>query len=301
MVELDSRDRALLAGDEGDGRPTAMRILLRLAEVQGAARFIDVTQAHIDGCIYTGDAILRFAETLAERGGRVSVPTTTNVISVDRRRWREQHVPQEWADKAHRLADAYLQMGAQPTFTCAPYAHYAPASWAGMSSSAARRTACAPLSPAGAHGCPGMGGRMNRRVIAGGSTDGAILTTDTPLSLWGGLDAQTGEIIDRHHPLSGEGISGRVLVLPAGRGSSSASAMLLEARVNGCGSAGLLLGGTDEVADHRRHRRRRAVRAADPVLELDGTTSREPLRPRIAPVDPGGHISLDEDHRTEGA
>jgi predicted aconitase len=98
-----------------------MRILLRLAELQGAARFIDVTQAHIDGCIYTGDAILRFAETLADQGGQVSVPTSTNVISVDRRRWREQHVPEEWAGKARRLGDAYLRMGAQPTFTCAPY------------------------------------------------------------------------------------------------------------------------------------------------------------------------------------
>ncbi len=98
-----------------------MRILLRLAELQRAPRFIDITRAHIDGCIYTGDAIIRFAEILADQGGQVAVPTSTNVISVDRRRWREQRVPAEWAEKAGRLADAYLRMGATPTFTCAPY------------------------------------------------------------------------------------------------------------------------------------------------------------------------------------
>ena len=43
------------------------------------------------------------------------------MISIDRRRWREQGVPSPWARDAERLADAYLRMGAQPTFTCAPY------------------------------------------------------------------------------------------------------------------------------------------------------------------------------------
>jgi predicted aconitase len=122
--QLEDRDRALLAGEEGAARRVAMRILLRLAELQGAARFIDVTRAHIDGCIYTGDAILRFAETLAELEGRVAVPTTTNVISLDRRRWRDQGVDPAWADKATRLADAYLAIGAEGTFTCTPYEGY---------------------------------------------------------------------------------------------------------------------------------------------------------------------------------
>ncbi|MDQ6815866.1 MAG: aconitase X catalytic domain-containing protein [Actinomycetota bacterium] len=121
MLELEDRDRGLLAGSEGEGRRIAMRILLRLAELQRAPRFIDVTRAHIDGCIYTGEAIVRFARKLAENGSEVAVPTTTNVISVDLQRWRAQQVPREWADNARRLADAYLQMGARPTFTCAPY------------------------------------------------------------------------------------------------------------------------------------------------------------------------------------
>jgi predicted aconitase len=121
MLELTERDRVLLSGGEGEARRVAMRILLRLAELQDAKRFIDITRAHVDGCIYTGEATVRFAETLAEQGGRVAVPTSTNVISIDQRRWREQGVPKQWADDARRLAEAYLRMGATPTFTCAPY------------------------------------------------------------------------------------------------------------------------------------------------------------------------------------
>lgn len=62
-----------------------------------------------------------------------------------------------------------------------------------------------------------------------GVGSGTALILDDPLSLWGGLDPKTGEITDRRHPQSGEIVTGKVLILPAGRGSSSASSILLEA------------------------------------------------------------------------
>ncbi|MCA0458200.1 MAG: DUF126 domain-containing protein [Chloroflexi bacterium] len=70
---------------------------------------------------------------------------------------------------------------------------------------------------------------MNARVLVAGTTSGVILKLDEALSLWGGLEPTTGEIIDRRHPQSGCIVSGRVLVMPSGRGSSSASSILLEA------------------------------------------------------------------------
>jgi predicted aconitase len=82
---------------------------------------IDVSQAHIDGCIYTGPGGLRFAERLVELGAQVRIPTTLNAVSVDRRRWRALGVDAAIGEPASRLADAYLQMGAKPSFTCAPY------------------------------------------------------------------------------------------------------------------------------------------------------------------------------------
>ena len=67
------------------------------------------------------------------------------------------------------------------------------------------------------------------QVLVAGSGQGPALVLAEPLSLWGGLVPQTGEIIDRRHPASGANVRGQVLVLPAGRGSCSASSILLEA------------------------------------------------------------------------
>lgn len=120
-LELTDEDRRLLEGEGGETKRIAMRVIVRMAEVQGASRLIDVQRAHIDGCIYTGPASLQFADTLAELGGEVSIPTTLNAISVDLARWRDQGVDPEWAGYATRLANAYIRMGARPTFTCAPY------------------------------------------------------------------------------------------------------------------------------------------------------------------------------------
>ena len=118
---LTERDRDLLDGRCGRASQAAMRIVVEAASIYLADRLVDVTKAHIDGCIYTGQGGLIFAETLRDWGGSVAVPTTLNAISVDQRRWREQGVDDAFGVPASRLADAYVQMGAMPTFTCAPY------------------------------------------------------------------------------------------------------------------------------------------------------------------------------------
>lgn len=70
---------------------------------------------------------------------------------------------------------------------------------------------------------------INAHPLVSGTASGTILKLDEPLSLWGGLEPTTGEITDRRHPQSGRVVSGCVLVMPSGRGSSSASSILLEA------------------------------------------------------------------------
>ena len=67
------------------------------------------------------------------------------------------------------------------------------------------------------------------RALVGAEAEGEALVTDEPLSFWGGYDQRTGEIIDRRHPLSGRIAAARVLALPASRGSSTTTAVLLEA------------------------------------------------------------------------
>jgi predicted aconitase with swiveling domain len=78
-------------------------------------------------------------------------------------------------------------------------------------------------------------------TLAPGHAGGAPLLLEEPLSFWGGLDPTTGRIIDRWHPQAGAQVTGRVLMMPAGRGSSSGSATLAEAIRLGVGPAAILL------------------------------------------------------------
>lgn len=121
LIELSALDQALLDGEHGKAAQMAMQIVLRMAELQGAHQLVDVTQAHIDGCIYTGPASLRFAEQLVQWGATVRVPTTLNSISVDQRRWRALGISPGLGEPASALGDAYMAMGATLSFTCAPY------------------------------------------------------------------------------------------------------------------------------------------------------------------------------------
>ena len=120
-LELSADDEAMLRGDGGVAAQVALRVLLRTARLQGATRLVDVTQAHLDSCIYIGGAGLEFARKFAGWQGKVRVPTTTNAISVDLNQWRAHGVGATMGKSASDLADAYLSLGAQPSFTCAPY------------------------------------------------------------------------------------------------------------------------------------------------------------------------------------
>lgn len=90
-----------------------------------------------------------------------------------------------------------------------------------------------------------MGRIIRGRALVPGEAQGEPLITDEPLSFWGGYDQHTGEIIDRRHPLSGEVAAGRVLVLPSTRGSSTTTAVLLEAVRLGAQPAAIIIRGRD--------------------------------------------------------
>lgn len=66
------------------------------------------------------------------------------------------------------------------------------------------------------------------RVLVEGEAAGLALWSDQPLSFWGGYDQNTGEIIDRRHPLSGKIGTNRVIAIPHTKGSSTTTAVLLE-------------------------------------------------------------------------
>lgn len=76
---------------------------------------------------------------------------------------------------------------------------------------------------------------------------GRTLVLTEGLSLWGGLDPATGELVDVHHPQRGANLAGRVLVMPSGRGSSSSASVLAEAVRAGTAPAAIVLGEPDLI------------------------------------------------------
>lgn len=73
------------------------------------------------------------------------------------------------------------------------------------------------------------GPKLRARVLVRGNAQGVALVLDEPLSLWGGMDPMTGVVIDHRHPQAGAQLTGQILVMPSGRGSSSSSSVLAEA------------------------------------------------------------------------
>lgn len=83
--------------------------------------------------------------------------------------------------------------------------------------------------------------RLQGEVLVAGTAVAPIHRLKEPLSLWGGLDPETGIITDQRHPNAGECVTGRIMTLSSGRGSSSASSILLEAVRQKKGPAAIIM------------------------------------------------------------
>jgi predicted aconitase len=121
QLHLSPSDRAALAGSSGEATAMAMRIVVGAAELLQAESLVDISSAHIDGCLRHGDGGVEFAEKLVQGGGRVAVPTTLNVGALDLLHPEIVRSDAHDTDMARRQMEAYVAMGAAPTFTCAPY------------------------------------------------------------------------------------------------------------------------------------------------------------------------------------
>jgi uncharacterized protein len=88
---------------------------------------------------------------------------------------------------------------------------------------------------------------MEGRILVEGHATGPAFVLDEPLSFWGGLDPATGEIVEANHPQRGSVVTGTILVMPSGRGSSSSATVLAEAIRAGTAPAGIILGAPDDI------------------------------------------------------
>lgn len=88
-----------------------------------------------------------------------------------------------------------------------------------------------------------VGGKM----LIGGQVSAPVLRLEEAISFWGGVDCQSGQIIDKNHPQCGANIAGKILILPGTRGSTASPGALLEALVAGVGPRGFVLTAADNV------------------------------------------------------
>lgn len=125
---LTAAEQAMLDGADGPAVELAMRVVTSLARARGADRLVEVVHAHIDSCLYHGPVGLDFVHRLRELGGRVRVPTTLNIGALDLLHpslvGEDPDVPELHTD-GRELMTAYADLGARPTYTCAPYQHEA--------------------------------------------------------------------------------------------------------------------------------------------------------------------------------
>jgi len=81
---------------------------------------------------------------------------------------------------------------------------------------------------------------MRGRLIKAGSARGVALVSPEPIGFLGGIDPDTGIVIEAAHPLEGESVAGRVLVFPTGKGSTVGSYTLYRLVRNGLGPAAII-------------------------------------------------------------
>lgn len=116
---------------------------------------------------------------------------------------------------------------------------------------------------------------------------GQALVLDEPLSLWGGMDPATGELIEARHPQLGAQLAGRVVVMPSGRGSSSSASVLAEAVRAGTAPAAILLGEPDLILAVGAAVAEELYGVVVPVVVLEAT--------RLAAIPDGIEVRIAED------
>lgn len=85
------------------------------------------------------------------------------------------------------------------------------------------------------------------RIVVSGQAEGEVLVFAEGLSFWGGVDPDTGVIIDIHHPNHGDSVAGKILLMPTSRGSCSGSGVLLQLSLSGLAPAALVFCEKEEI------------------------------------------------------
>jgi predicted aconitase with swiveling domain len=88
---------------------------------------------------------------------------------------------------------------------------------------------------------------MKGRTISPGKAEGEAIVSTEPIGFYGGIDAKTGIVIEKGHPLEGKKVTGKILVFPNGKGSTVGSYVIYGLAKNGVGPAGIINKETETI------------------------------------------------------
>jgi predicted aconitase with swiveling domain len=88
---------------------------------------------------------------------------------------------------------------------------------------------------------------LKGRIIYRGKVEGEALVTSMPISFYGGVDPNTGVVIEKGHELQGVSIKGKVLVFPQGKGSTVGSYTLYRLKKNGAAPVAMINRETETI------------------------------------------------------
>jgi predicted aconitase with swiveling domain len=88
---------------------------------------------------------------------------------------------------------------------------------------------------------------MKGRMISPGKVEAEAIVSSEPIGFYGGIDAKTGDVIEKGHKLEGESVTGKVLVFPCGKGSTVGSYVIYGLERNGVGPVAIVNQETETI------------------------------------------------------
>ena len=88
---------------------------------------------------------------------------------------------------------------------------------------------------------------MKGRMISPGKVEGEAIVSPDPIGFYGGIDAKTGIVIEKDHPLEGQCVTDKILVFPCGKGSTVGSYVIYGLKKNNVAPKGIINKETETI------------------------------------------------------
>jgi len=88
---------------------------------------------------------------------------------------------------------------------------------------------------------------MKGRMISPGKAEGKAIVSPDPIGFYGGIDAKTGIVIEKDHPLEGQCVTDKILVFPCGKGSTVGSYVIYGLKKNNVAPIGIINKETETI------------------------------------------------------